>query len=56
MILEIAEQMDTRITETETVIAIETNEVVIDIRAPEEEEHKPLNIEGVEVKRIPFLN
>ncbi|MCS6211159.1 tRNA uracil 4-sulfurtransferase ThiI [Shewanella baltica] len=54
-IREIAEQMDTRITETETVTSIDTNQVVIDIRAPEEEESKPLQIEGIEIKRIPFF-
>lgn len=54
-IREIAEQMDTQITETETVASIDANEVVIDIRAPEEEERKPLQIEGVEIKQIPFF-
>ncbi|MGL4713241.1 MAG: thiazole biosynthesis protein, partial [Shewanella sp.] len=54
-IREIAEQMDTRIAETETVASIDTNQVVIDIRAPEEEESKPLQIEGIEIKRIPFF-
>ena len=52
---EIATQMDTRITETETVAAIDNGEVVIDIRPPEEEEAKPLMLEGAEVKVIPFF-
>ncbi|MGS0690311.1 tRNA uracil 4-sulfurtransferase ThiI [Shewanella sp. 0m-4] len=53
-IREIAAQMDTKITETETVDAINANEIIIDVRAPEEEEKAPLDIEGVEVKPIPF--
>ncbi|MGS0726315.1 thiazole biosynthesis protein, partial [Shewanella sp. 0m-11] len=40
--------------ETETVDAINANEIIIDVRAPEEEEKSPLDIEGVEVKPIPF--
>lgn len=54
-IREIAEQMDTKITETETVASVNSQEVVIDIRAPEEEERQPLALEGIEVKRIPFF-
>lgn len=54
-IREIATSMDTKITETETVGDINANEVVIDIRAPEEEERSPLKLEGVEIKTIPFF-
>ena len=54
-IREIATQMDMRITETETVQSVDNNEVVIDIRAPEEEESKPLELDGIEVKVIPFF-
>jgi thiamine biosynthesis protein ThiI len=43
------------VAETETVSAAEGNEVIIDIRAPEEEEAKPLEVDGVEVKVIPFF-
>ena len=53
-IREIAAQMDTKITETETVDAINAGEVIIDVRAPEEEEKSPLEVDGVEVKAIPF--
>ncbi|ABZ77623.1 thiamine biosynthesis/tRNA modification protein ThiI [Shewanella halifaxensis HAW-EB4] len=53
-IREIATQMDTKITETETVDSINANEIIIDVRAPEEEEKSPLKIDGVEVKAIPF--
>jgi thiamine biosynthesis protein ThiI len=54
-IREIATSMDTKITATETVDVISGGEVVVDIRAPEEEEQSPLAIEGVEIKTIPFF-
>ncbi|MCE9679139.1 tRNA 4-thiouridine(8) synthase ThiI [Shewanella sp. AS1] len=54
-IREIALSMDTKITATETVDAINGGDVIVDIRAPEEEEQSPLAIEGVEVKVIPFF-
>ncbi|MCG9728749.1 tRNA 4-thiouridine(8) synthase ThiI [Shewanella sp. Isolate13] len=53
-IREIATQMDTKITATETVDAISAGEIIIDVRAPEEEEKAPLEVAGVEVKAIPF--
>lgn len=54
-IREIATSMDTKITETETVGDVNSNEVIIDVRAPEEEEKDPLKIEGIEIKTIPFF-
>ncbi|MBW8185846.1 tRNA uracil 4-sulfurtransferase ThiI [Shewanella nanhaiensis] len=54
-IREIATSMDTKITSTETVGDINSGEVIIDVRAPEEEEQSPLEVEGVEVKAIPFF-
>lgn len=54
-IREIAASMDTKVTETETVNAIAAGEIVVDIRAPEEEENSPLEIDGVDVKVIPFF-
>ncbi|WP_299803523.1 tRNA uracil 4-sulfurtransferase ThiI [uncultured Shewanella sp.] len=53
-IREIATQMDTKITSTETVDAISAGEIIIDVRAPEEEEKSPLAVDGIEVKAIPF--
>ncbi|QQX79108.1 tRNA 4-thiouridine(8) synthase ThiI [Shewanella sp. KX20019] len=53
-IREIAAQMDTKITEAETVADINTDEIIIDVRAPEEEEKDPLEIEGIEIQTIPF--
>ncbi|MBD1564162.1 tRNA 4-thiouridine(8) synthase ThiI [Vibrio sp. SA48] len=40
--------------EVEQVTAVEGNAVVLDIRSPDEEDDKPLVIEGVEVKHLPF--
>ncbi|ABV37928.1 thiamine biosynthesis/tRNA modification protein ThiI [Shewanella sediminis HAW-EB3] len=54
-IREIATSMDTKITETETVGDVNSNEVIIDVRAPEEEEKDPLKLEGIEIKTIPFF-
>jgi tRNA uracil 4-sulfurtransferase len=54
-IRDIAVSMDTRIQETETVQSIDQGEVVIDIRSPEEEESRPLTLDGVDVKVIPFF-
>ncbi|WOT06055.1 tRNA uracil 4-sulfurtransferase ThiI [Shewanella youngdeokensis] len=53
-IRDIATQMDTKITEAETVEAITQNEVIIDVRAPEEEEKSPLLVENVDIQKIPF--
>ncbi|MEC4726436.1 tRNA 4-thiouridine(8) synthase ThiI [Shewanella sp. D64] len=54
-IKEIATSMETKITATETVDDINSGEIIIDVRAPEEEEQSPLNIAGIEVKTIPFF-
>lgn len=40
--------------EVEQVTAIGKDAVVLDIRSPDEEDDKPLLIEGVEVKHLPF--
>ncbi|NRD75076.1 tRNA 4-thiouridine(8) synthase ThiI [Shewanella sp. VB17] len=54
-IKEIATSTETIITAVETITDIHSNEIVIDIRAPEEEEKSPLEITGVEIKSIPFF-
>ncbi|WP_025819919.1 tRNA uracil 4-sulfurtransferase ThiI [Shewanella marina] len=54
-IRQIAEEMDNQVTETEMVNTVANNEVIIDIRAPEEQEQKPLVVDGAEVKVIPFF-
>ena len=53
-IREIAKQTNNTITQIDTVTTLEDNHVIIDIRAPEEQEEHPLAIEKVEVKLIPF--
>ncbi|GGJ02418.1 tRNA uracil 4-sulfurtransferase ThiI [Halopseudomonas pertucinogena] len=40
--------------EVETVEQALTGQVVLDIRAPDEEEARPLELEGVEVLKVPF--
>jgi thiamine biosynthesis protein ThiI len=54
-IKEIAIEMDTQIAEAETVVAIDAQEIVVDIRAQDEEELKPLNLPDQEVTKIPFF-
>ncbi|WP_076412668.1 tRNA uracil 4-sulfurtransferase ThiI [Shewanella sp. UCD-KL12] len=54
-IREIAKSVDKQIASTETVDVIDSNEVIIDVRSPEEEERDPLSVDGVEVKTIPFF-
>jgi thiamine biosynthesis protein ThiI len=40
--------------EVELVTAVQEHAVVLDIRSPDEEDEKPLELEGVEVKHLPF--
>lgn len=53
-IREIAEQTSEQVIEVETVEALTGDEVVLDIRSNDEQEDKPLKIEGLEVKSLPF--
>ncbi|MCE0488941.1 tRNA 4-thiouridine(8) synthase ThiI [Pantoea sp. Mb-10] len=53
-IREIAEATQEEVVEIETVDAFQLNDVVLDIRAIDEQEEKPLALEGVEVKSLPF--
>ncbi|MFA0233124.1 thiazole biosynthesis protein, partial [Vibrio sp. 10N.261.45.A7] len=41
--------------EVEQVQAVAEHAIVLDIRSPEEEDESPLEIEGVEIKHIPFF-
>ncbi|PKG37602.1 tRNA uracil 4-sulfurtransferase ThiI [Psychromonas sp. Urea-02u-13] len=43
------------VTEVESVSDFKENEVVLDIRSPEEEDDAPLEIDGVEVKHLAFF-
>lgn len=50
----IGEQTDKDLVQVDTVNSYLATDMVIDIRSPEEEEESPLELEGVEVKHIPF--
>ncbi len=53
-IRDIAKEAEQQAPEIELVQAIEDHAVVLDIRSPEEEDDSPLEIDGVEVKHLPF--
>lgn len=50
----IAEETVQQVTEVEMVSEFGANDVILDIRSPEEQETSPLKIEGVDVKELPF--
>lgn len=50
----IAEETIQQVTEVEMVSEFGANDVVLDIRSPEEQETSPLKIDGVDVKALPF--
>ncbi|MGK0408961.1 MAG: thiamine biosynthesis protein ThiI [Shewanella psychromarinicola] len=52
---DIEAEMDQQVTETETVKDVASGEIIIDVRAPEEEEKDPLSINNVMIKAIPFF-
>ncbi|RTZ15396.1 tRNA 4-thiouridine(8) synthase ThiI [Vibrio aquaticus] len=54
-IRDIAKETEQAAPEVEQVQAVEEHAIVLDIRSPEEEDDNPLEIEGVEVKHIPFF-
>ncbi|QTF09509.1 tRNA 4-thiouridine(8) synthase ThiI [Brenneria izadpanahii] len=53
-IREIAEQASQEVAEVETVAAFAPTDVLLDIRAPDEQEDKPLEPNGAEIKLLPF--
>jgi thiamine biosynthesis protein ThiI len=53
-IREIAEQTQEEVVEVETVDSFTANDVVLDIRSADEQDAKPLMVEGVEVKTLAF--
>ncbi|OCG02108.1 tRNA uracil 4-sulfurtransferase ThiI [Gilliamella sp. wkB112] len=53
-IREIAKQTNTTISEVETVTTLKPDQIIIDIRSPEEQEAQPLKLNDVEIKLIPF--
>lgn len=54
-IKDIAKAAHEDVVEVESVSDFKENEVVLDIRSPEEEEESPLEIEGVDVKHLAFF-
>ena len=53
-IRDIAKESKQAAPEVEQVQAVEEHAIVLDIRSPEEEDDNSLEIDGVEVKHIPF--
>ena len=53
-IRQIAEQAQQQVTEVEAVSQFTANDIVLDIRSPEEHDDKPLALENVDVKHLPF--
>ncbi|OON37542.1 tRNA 4-thiouridine(8) synthase ThiI [Izhakiella australiensis] len=53
-IREIAGQAAEEVTEVETVASFGPQDAVLDIRSPDEQDDKPLQLTGVEVKTLPF--
>ena len=54
-IKDIAKAAQEDVAEVESVSDFKADEVVLDIRSPEEEDESPLHIEGVEVKHVAFF-
>ncbi|HBC82760.1 MAG TPA: tRNA 4-thiouridine(8) synthase ThiI [Escherichia sp.] len=53
-IREIAQRTEEEVVEVETVTGFGPNDVVLDIRSPDDQESKPLVVEGVDVVTLPF--
>ncbi|QIM66368.1 tRNA 4-thiouridine(8) synthase ThiI [Mannheimia granulomatis] len=53
-IREIAQQTEKEVVSVETTTELGSNDVILDIRSPEEVDEKPFRLEGVDVKELPF--
>lgn len=53
-IREIAEQTEEEVVEVETVASFGDSDAVLDIRSIDEQDSRPLNVTGVEIKSMPF--
>ncbi|MGX5147004.1 thiazole biosynthesis protein, partial [Enterobacter hormaechei] len=53
-IREIAQQTEQEVVEVETVSGFGANDTILDIRSVDEQDDKPLQVEGVEVVSLPF--
>jgi len=54
-IKDIGKAAQEEIPEVDSVSAFSENDVILDIRSPEEEDESPLEIEGVEIEHLPFF-
>lgn len=54
-IRDIGQETEQEVQSVDEVAEIGENTVIVDIRSPEEEDENPLDVEGVEVKHIPFF-
>ncbi|KAA5709032.1 tRNA 4-thiouridine(8) synthase ThiI, partial [Klebsiella pneumoniae] len=50
----IAQQTQQEVVEVETVSGFGPNDVILDIRSVDEQDDKPLKVEGVDVVSLPF--
>ena len=53
-IRDIAKETQESVTEVETVNDFDANDILLDIRSPEEEDSNPLVVDGIEVIHMPF--
>ncbi|NRA82318.1 MAG: tRNA 4-thiouridine(8) synthase ThiI [Gammaproteobacteria bacterium] len=53
-IRDIAKETEESVTEVETVNDFDANDILLDIRSPEEEDSNPLVVDGIEVIHMPF--
>lgn len=53
-IRDIAEQTEKEVVSVETTSELNENDVILDIRSPEEVDEKPFELAGIEVKQLPF--
>ena len=53
-IRDIAQQTQQDVVEVETVSGFSANDVILDIRSVDEQDDKPLKVEGVDVVSLPF--
>ena len=49
----VVEKSEVQVDEVETVTDLTTDNLVLDIRSPEEEEHNPLELDNIEIQHIP---
>ena len=53
-IREIAEQTEREVVEVDAVSVLNDNDIILDIRSPEETDESPFELDGHEVKLMPF--